>query len=184
MADPPWVHAQFDIPAAYLQGRRATDDTREEVFVEQLDGYVDPSKPTFVHPLLGNLYGTKDAGRIWHLAIDPVLTTECMLSKSGYAQCVYSRQEQDKFLFVILYVDDLKITGNMPAWLRLVEAVLHKHFGLKILEGSSSLFLGTEIVAQSGRVALSQRFFDRRGPPQLQSRRHSRGGRLAPGQKL
>ena len=157
-ASPPWTHAQYDIPAAYLQGRRDRDGSAVEVFLEQLDGYTDPDRPTDVHPLIGNLYGTRDAGRVWHLAIDPVLTGNCRLTKSGYGQCIYHRSDgAGKFLFVVLYVDDLRAVGNAPAWLDLLRNELARHFGVKVLEGTQNLFLGTDISVAPGLVTLNQK---------------------------
>ncbi|GKF70086.1 retrovirus-related pol polyprotein from transposon TNT 1-94, partial [Tanacetum coccineum] len=55
------VVCQMDVKTAFLNGK-----LREEVYVSQLDGSVDPHNPNHVYKLKKALYGLKQAPRAWY----------------------------------------------------------------------------------------------------------------------
>ncbi|GJR97567.1 copia protein [Tanacetum coccineum] len=59
---------QMDVKTAFLNG-----NLREEVYVSQPDGFVDPDKPNYVYKLKKALYGLKQAPRAWYDMLSSIL---------------------------------------------------------------------------------------------------------------
>nr|GFA97630.1 copia protein [Tanacetum cinerariifolium] len=57
-----WIY-KMDVKMAFLNG-----DLKEEVYVSQPEGFVDPDHPTHVYRLKKALYGLKQAPRAWYRA--------------------------------------------------------------------------------------------------------------------
>ncbi|GKE05317.1 retrovirus-related pol polyprotein from transposon TNT 1-94, partial [Tanacetum coccineum] len=62
---------QMDVKTAFLNG-----NLREEVYVSQLDGFVDPNKPNHVYKLKKALYGFKQAPRAWYDMLSSFLISQ------------------------------------------------------------------------------------------------------------
>jgi Reverse transcriptase (RNA-dependent DNA polymerase) len=59
-------------------------------------------------------------------------------------QCIYHKFSESKFVFLILYVDDILFASNDKNMMRKTKKFLFKHFGMKDL-GETSYMLGLKI---------------------------------------
>nr|GEX63506.1 hypothetical protein [Tanacetum cinerariifolium] len=62
---------QMDVKTAFLNG-----NLREEVYVSQPDGFVDPNNPNHVYKLKKALYGLKQASRAWYDMLSSFLLSQ------------------------------------------------------------------------------------------------------------
>ena len=102
-----WEVHQLDIKSVFLNG--VLD---EEIYMEQLQGFISTGKETQVCRLKKAIYGLKQASCTWNSNIHAALT------ELGFKQTVADagiyvmhQQEEDGPLYVILYVDDITILG-------------------------------------------------------------------------
>ncbi|GKE21797.1 retrovirus-related pol polyprotein from transposon TNT 1-94, partial [Tanacetum coccineum] len=70
---------QMDVKTAFLNG-----NLREEVYVSQPDGFVDPDNPNHVYKLKKALYGLKQAPRAWYDMLSSFLISEDFSKLSWY----------------------------------------------------------------------------------------------------
>ncbi|KAG8482872.1 hypothetical protein CXB51_023953 [Gossypium anomalum] len=144
-----WPLFQMDVYNAFLQG-----DLYEEVYMDLPEGFRKQGEHK-VCRLLKSLYGLKQASRQWNLKL-----TEALLH-GGYVQSkhdysLFTKKQGDKIVVLLVYVDDLLITGNAIEMIDELKRVLHSSFKMKDL-GKLKFFLGIVIVRSNRGIILSQR---------------------------
>lgn len=133
-----WPVHQVDINNAYLH-----ETLEEDVYMYPPQGY-EKAKPGQVCKLIRSLYGLKQAGRQWNLELSRKLQ-RLGFTQSNVDYCLFVKNIIGKFTAILVYVDDLLITGNSMEEIKKVKDKLHKLFSIKDL-GSAQYFLGLEIV--------------------------------------
>jgi hypothetical protein len=87
-------------------------ELKEEVYVEQSQGFVIQGEEEKVYKLKKALYGLKQASKAWYSHIDNYFNESGFKwSKSESTLCVKHQGNVD-LLIVVLYVDDLILTGS------------------------------------------------------------------------
>ncbi|GJY84150.1 retrovirus-related pol polyprotein from transposon TNT 1-94 [Tanacetum coccineum] len=99
---------QMDVKTAFLNG-----NLREEVYVSQPDGFVDPDNPNHVYKLKKALYGLKQAQRAWYDMLSSFLISQDF-SKGSVDPTMFIRKEGKELLLVQVYVDDIIFVASIP----------------------------------------------------------------------
>lgn len=144
-----WPVKQLDVASAFLHG-----ELNEPVFMQQLEGFVDPNKPDYVCRLTKALYGLKQAPRAWFDTFSRFLI-EFGFSCSKSDPSLFTYHHNKKTLVLLLYVDDILLIGSDTKLLNELLDALNRRFDMKDL-GPPSCFLGIEIEAHSGGMFLHQ----------------------------
>ncbi|WP_338140430.1 Ty1/Copia family ribonuclease HI [Candidatus Phytoplasma australasiaticum] len=149
-----WPLVQLDVNNAFLNG-----DLFEEVYMDLPLGYKHKHTvkqgERLVCRLNKSIYGLKQASRQWfdkfsHL----LLSLGFKQSKADYSMFV--RGTGESFIALLVYVDDIIITGASLVNITTLKNHLNAAFKLKDL-GSLRYFLGLEIARSSKGILLSQR---------------------------
>nr|GFA00505.1 Gag-Pol polyprotein [Tanacetum cinerariifolium] len=78
---------QMDVKTAFLNG-----PLKEEVYVAQPDGFVDPDHPEKVYQIRKALYGLKQAPKAWHDKLSKFLTSKGFTKDADHVGCIDSRK--------------------------------------------------------------------------------------------
>lgn len=144
-----WELHQRDVHNAFLHG-----DLDEEVYMKLPPGFT-PASPGTVYRLKKYLYGRRLAPRCWFAKL------AASLKNYGFSQ---SYSDYSLFTFhagtiqlnVLVYVDDLIISGNDSAALSSFQTYLSTCFRMKDL-GVLKYFLGIEVARSANGLFLCQR---------------------------
>lgn len=144
-----WPLHQFDVKNAFLHGQ-----LDEEVFMEVPPGF-KASQPGIVCRLEKPLYGLKQSPRAWFGRFS------LAMKGYGYKQCdsdhtLFLKRYGERITVLIIYVDDMIITGNDEKEIATLQKDLSAEFEMKKL-GGLKYFLGIEIARSQQGIFLSQR---------------------------
>ena len=101
-----WILRQLDVKNAFLHG-----PLQEPVFVSQPPGFVDPMHPDHVWQLNKALYGLKQAPRTWFDRLSSFLI-DYGFKCSTADPSLFVFHVDNVVMLLILYVDDIILTGN------------------------------------------------------------------------
>jgi hypothetical protein len=139
----------MDVNNAFLNG-----SLTETVFMVQPPGFRDLSKPNHVYRLNKAIYGLKQAPRAWYTTLKTaILQMGFHNSKADSSLFIYSNDSN--LCYLLVYVDDLVITGNNPTLVTTLIQQLGDMFSLKDM-GSLHFFLGVEVIPTKAGLFLTQ----------------------------
>ena len=97
---------QMDVKIAFLNG-----ELEEEIYMEQLVGFIVKGQEQKVCKLHRSIYGLKQSPRQWYLRFHKaILTYDFKMIEDDH--CVYVKRSNDKLAILSLYVDDISIIDN------------------------------------------------------------------------
>ena len=123
--------------------------------MEQPPGFVAQGECGHVCRLRKALYGLKQSPRAWFGRFSHALE-EFGLRKSKSDHSIFFRSTRDGVILLVVYVDDIVITGSDTTSISSLKAFLHTQFQTKDL-GTLKYFLGVEVSRSKKGIYLSQR---------------------------
>ncbi|PWA96217.1 hypothetical protein CTI12_AA041970 [Artemisia annua] len=146
-----WHIAQLDINNAFLHG-----DLHEEVYMELPQGYQpNTTLPNPVCKLKKSLYGLKQANRQWFSKLTTFLLNHGFIQSFADTSLLTYTKGND-FLALVIYVDDILLTGNNSTLINHFKHQLDITFSIKDL-GQLNYYLGIEFLRNSQGITMSQR---------------------------
>ncbi|KAK8943245.1 hypothetical protein KSP39_PZI009083 [Platanthera zijinensis] len=145
-----WTLHQLDIKNVFLHGF-----LDEEVYMEQPPGFVVEGERTKVCRLLASLYGLKQSPRAWFARFRAVVT-QFRLIKSTKDSSLFYQNSSAGTILLLVYVDDIVITGSNSEGISNLKAFLHSNFQTKDL-GTLRYFLGIEVTQDDHPLFICQR---------------------------
>lgn len=119
----------------------------------QPPGFVNPNHPHYVCKLQKVIYGLKQAPRSWFQCISSFLIQSRFLQSQSNNSFTFHRGSV--ILMLLLYVDDIVLTGNSPTLIKSFITTLGLEVELKDL-GKLHYFIGIEVSYLSTGVCLTQ----------------------------
>ncbi|KAM0001536.1 putative RNA-directed DNA polymerase [Helianthus debilis subsp. tardiflorus] len=149
-ANKQWPLHQFDVKNAFLHG-----ELEEEVYMEAPPGFTESFKPGEVCRLKKSLYGLKQSPRAWFGRFT------LAMKKYGFKQSnsdhtLFLKQRGKLITCLIIYVDDMIVTGNDEEKMKRLKANLFSEFEMKDL-GRLKYFLGIEVLRSNRGIFICQK---------------------------
>ncbi|KAK0588253.1 hypothetical protein LWI29_036741 [Acer saccharum] len=149
-----WPLRQLDVNNAFLQGT-LTDD----VYMVQPPDFIHSTKPQHVCKLRKAIYGLRQAPHAWYTELRTFLLASGFTNSTCDAS-LFLRHRPGNTLYLLVYVDDIIVTGSSDSQVRDFISALALRFSLKDL-GLLSFFLGVEAHRSSSGLFLSQQKYTR-----------------------
>ena len=144
-----WPLYQLDVNNAFLYG-----DLDEEVYMIMPKGYESVGKNK-VCKLNKSLYGLKQAPRQWNAKLITVLNEHGFV-QSKFDYSLFTKNSGSVFMILLVYVDDIVITGNDESEIKKFKEFLNSKFLIKDL-GELKYFLGIEVLKNDNGICMTQR---------------------------
>nr|GFA23698.1 retrovirus-related Pol polyprotein from transposon TNT 1-94 [Tanacetum cinerariifolium] len=140
---------QMDVKTAFLNGL-----LKEEVYVAQPDGFVDPDHPEKVYRLRKALYGLKQALRAWYDELSKFLTS-IGFTKGTIDPTIFTIRYGEDILLVQIYADDIIFGSTNPKYTKRFKKLMHSRFKMSLM-GEMKFSLGLQIYQSPRGIFINQ----------------------------
>ncbi|UYV70659.1 hypothetical protein LAZ67_8000192, partial [Cordylochernes scorpioides] len=140
---------QYDVKTAYINA-----ELKDDVYLEQPEGFVQAGQENKVCKLNRSLYGLPQSGRCWNEKINPIFN-DIGLRRLESEPCAYILQEEEKTLIIGIYVDDFLIIGSDSTIINRIVKQLDKQIVI-VRKEKPIFFLGIKIEEKENCFELSQ----------------------------
>ena len=142
-----WPTVIVDVKSAFLNA-----DRKETIFVSQPHGFVVQGKEDHVLISHKALYGLKQSSREWHILLHTILRS-IRFDQFHADKCLYVKRLKGSIILLVVYVDDMKITGDDCGPINEVIDKISAQFAVRRVD-SSSKFLGMAIEQSSATIKI------------------------------
>ena len=97
---------QMDVKTTFLN-----EFIKEELYMMQPEGFVNPKSANKVCKLQWSIYGLVQASRSWNIRFDKLIKAYGFIQTFGEA-CIYKKVSGSYVAFLIVYVDDILLIGD------------------------------------------------------------------------
>nr|GEU69097.1 putative ribonuclease H-like domain-containing protein [Tanacetum cinerariifolium] len=139
---------QMDVKSAFLYGT-----IKEEVYVRQPPGFVDPEFPNRVYKVEKALYGLHQAPRAWYETLSTYLLDNGF-RRGTIDKTLFIKKIKDDILLVQVYVDDIIFGSTKRSLSTEFEQLMYKRFQMSSM-GELTFFLGLQVDQQKNDIFLS-----------------------------
>ena len=129
---------QIDVKITFLNG-----DLEEDVYVDQPRGFSMEGESQMVCKLKTSINGLKQAFRQWYIKFNTIIIS-FGFKENTIDRCIYQKISGSKFIFLVLYIDDILLAANDLGIMHETKEFLAKNFEMKDM-GEASYVNGIEI---------------------------------------
>nr|GEU34134.1 retrovirus-related Pol polyprotein from transposon TNT 1-94 [Tanacetum cinerariifolium] len=140
---------QMDVKTTFLNG-----PLKEEVYVAQPNGFVDPDHPEKVYRLRKAIYGLKQAPKAWYDELSKFLTSKGF-TKGTIDSTLFTIRYEEEILLVQIYVDDIIFGSTNPKYTKCFEKLMHSRFEMSLI-GEMKFFLVLQIYQSPHGIFINQ----------------------------
>ncbi|GJV50534.1 retrovirus-related pol polyprotein from transposon TNT 1-94 [Tanacetum coccineum] len=148
----------MDVKTDFLNG-----ELKEEVYVSQLEGFVDQDNPSHVYKLKKSIYSLKQAPRAWYDMLSSFLISQ-HFSKGAVDPTLFTRKVGNDLLLVQIYVDDIIFTSANTSMCDEYVNIMTTKFKMSMM-GQISFSIGLEISQNTPMVEKNKLDADLQGTP-------------------
>ena len=140
---------QMDIKTTFLNGF-----LKEDVYVAQPKGFIDPHFPNHVLYLKKALYGLKQAPRAWYDRLTQYFVSHGFTKRKAN-QTLFTKREGGKLIIAQVYVDDIIFGLTKDELAYSFSKLMQAEFEMSMIRELTH-FLGLQIRLQDSGIFLSQ----------------------------
>ena len=146
-----WHLQQLDVKNAFLN-----EELDEEVYMDLPLGFEDNGRNNLVCKLKQSFYGLKQSPKAWFERFTRTIKGHDFTQGQTNHTLFYWHLSNGKITILIVYVDDIILTGNDLEEMERLKDVMAREFEIKDL-GPLRYFLGMEVVRSRKGIVVSQR---------------------------
>ncbi|GJV74600.1 retrovirus-related pol polyprotein from transposon TNT 1-94 [Tanacetum coccineum] len=140
---------QMDVKTDFLNG-----PLKEEVYVSQPEGFIDPNFPNHIYRLKKALYGLKQSPHAWYDKLSSFLI-EHGFTKGIIDPTLLTRPHGGDILLVQVYVDDIIFGSTNPDFSKCFANLMKNNFEMSMM-GELKFFLGLQVHQSPRGIFISQ----------------------------
>ncbi|GKC79254.1 retrovirus-related pol polyprotein from transposon TNT 1-94 [Tanacetum coccineum] len=127
---------------------------KEEVYVAQLDGFVDLDHPKKVYRLRKALYGLKNAPRAWYDELSNLLMSKGF-TKGSIDPTLFTIRYREDILLVQIYIDDIFFRPTNLKFSKRFKKLMYSRFEMSLMR-EIKFFLGLQIHQSPRGIFINQ----------------------------